>query len=82
MNDSNLQNSLELRSSGVRSEAEPSEDRKDWVWQMQNRIRTVEDLARFVRPTADESGLRGGVASRGSGRATQLIVVVQKGGGG
>jgi lysine 2,3-aminomutase len=26
----------------------------DWVWQMQERVRTAEDLARFVRPHPDE----------------------------
>jgi lysine 2,3-aminomutase len=27
---------------------------RDWTWQMRNRIRTAEELARFVEPTVDE----------------------------
>jgi lysine 2,3-aminomutase len=49
VSESNLQNSLELRSVETASEAW-----RQWTWQMQNRVRTVEDLARFVRPTAEE----------------------------
>jgi lysine 2,3-aminomutase len=32
----------------------PDRDWRDWTWQMQHRVRTGSDLARFVRPTADE----------------------------
>jgi lysine 2,3-aminomutase len=32
----------------------PEADWRDWTWQMRERIRTAEDLARFVRPSEDE----------------------------
>jgi lysine 2,3-aminomutase len=32
-----------------------AEDWTSWTWQMRHRIRTAEDLARFVKPTPDEA---------------------------
>jgi len=32
----------------------PETQWRDWVWQMQERVRTAEELARYVRPTEDE----------------------------
>jgi lysine 2,3-aminomutase len=37
---------------------------RDWTWQMRNRVRTAEELARFVEPTADEVAAVAALADR------------------
>ena len=37
------------------SRAKPGGDRRDWRWQMQHRVRSAEDLERYVRVTPDEA---------------------------
>jgi len=37
---------------------------RDWTWQMRHRIRTAEDLARFVSPAADEVAAVAALADR------------------
>ena len=39
-------------------------DWTSWTWQMRNRIRTAEDLARYVKPTADEARAISALAER------------------
>lgn len=39
-------------------------DWSDWTWQMRNRVRSAEDLARFVPPTPDETDAIRDLASR------------------
>ena len=42
-----------VRSSSIPEDVDPA-DWTSWTWQMQNRIRTAEDLARYVNPIPDE----------------------------
>jgi lysine 2,3-aminomutase len=37
---------------------------RDWTWQMRNRIRTADDLARWLPPTADEASAIAALADR------------------
>ena len=44
--------------------AVPASDWTSWQWQMRHRIRSAEDLARFVKPTPDEERAIGALAAR------------------
>jgi lysine 2,3-aminomutase len=44
--------------------ADPAERWRDWAWQMRHRIRTAEDLARWVRPSDDERRAIAALAER------------------
>jgi lysine 2,3-aminomutase len=43
------------RAASGANEGTSSDDWRSWQWQMRNRIRTAEDLARYVTPTPDEA---------------------------
>ncbi len=42
----------------------PPEEWRDWSWQMRHRIRTADDLARWLPPTADEATAIAALADR------------------
>jgi lysine 2,3-aminomutase len=54
---------MELAANRVPEDVKP-EDWFDWAWQMRNRIRTPEALARYIDPTADELAAIGKLAER------------------
>jgi lysine 2,3-aminomutase len=47
-----------------RPEGIPDTQWRDWVWQMQERVRSAKDLERYVRPTEDERGAIEALAER------------------